>query len=70
MGNLASAVLNYINNLKLLSQECTNLGSDGEKCVQCRERLKVVDELERILLRNSLVTQKDIDQTAELSGVR
>lgn len=48
--SLSSDLCCYIEELYSISRVCERPTADGEKCVQCREKERVIDRLRSILL--------------------
>lgn len=50
--NLSLDIFNYIEELYCISRVCERPTIDGEKCVQCREKERVINRLKAMLLQH------------------
>ena len=65
---LINDLLSYLRELYSSNEGCTNTSSDGEPCIQCRERAKVINELETIL--TAQLGEATIKDWKEVSGIK
>ena len=52
MSNLGLELFEYIEELYCITRVCERPAPDGEKCVQCRERERIIERLKAMLLRH------------------